>query len=374
MGGIGDFFKGDEQNVKAKTSPWAPAKPYLKDIMSEAEQIYSGEGPQYYPGDPVADFSPYQTQALDLTADRALAGSPLVDQAGGFYGDLLGGDYMQSGGTGYMTDAMGMFNQANPYFQQLMGAAGGQGPAGEHYASLMSGDMLNSNPYLDEMFSSASRPMIEAWRDQVVPTMSGQFAASGRFGSPAHQRGLEGTQDSLAQGLGDLSANIYGTNYARERGAQDAAAGQLNADAINRLGLGGQFASGLGQTYGADLQRQLGAAGNLSQEQLAALQQMGGAAQGSLGIANQDYMDLAQLYGAGNLQQNQAQNEILGEMARWDFDQIGPGSQQAMLENYLNMIAGAGSGGGHTSQNVYGPSNFENWSNIINSGVSVVGS
>lgn len=374
MGGIGDLFKSDEQNVSAKTSPWKPSKPYLKDIMSEAEGLYQGDRPEYFPGDTVADFSPYQEQALGLTADRALAGSPLVGQAGGFYGDLLGGDYMNAPGGGYQTGALDAWNPANPYMVSLMGEAGGTLPGTDYWSSVMGGDYLNANPYLDEMYASASRPMVDQWRDEILPGVSGSMAASGRFGSPAHQRAMENSQDALATGLGDLSNRIYGENYARERGMQQGAAGALDANRMQQLGLGGNLAAGYGGMAGQDLSRQLGASGMLSGDFFSALNQRQAAAQGSIPIANQDYMDLAQLMQAGSFEQLQAQNEIDADKARWDFSQTGPGSDLAALEAYMNFITGAGSGGGTSAQNVYGPSNFENWSNIINSGVSVVGS
>ena len=46
-------------------NPYAPSEPYLKDIMSEAENIYQSDaGKSYFPGSTVVPFAPDTAAAL----------------------------------------------------------------------------------------------------------------------------------------------------------------------------------------------------------------------------------------------------------------------------------------------------------------------
>lgn len=82
-------------------------------------------------------------------------------------------------------------------------------PATAQLKSTIAGNYLNSNPYIDAMFSKA--------RDAVGSGIDSRFTAAGRYGSGAHQ-GVLGTT------FNNLATDIYGTNYANERARQVAAA------------------------------------------------------------------------------------------------------------------------------------------------------
>lgn len=183
------------------TQPPAFQLPYLQYGLGQAKSAYD-QGAQVVP------FSPYSEQALQGTAQRATAGSPLVD-------------------------------------------------AGQQYAQKsLQGGFLGANPYLDQTFEQA--------RLATQGGLSSEFARSGR--------NVDASQGLRSQQLNDLATKIYGGNYANER------------------------------------QLQQGVLGSTTQ------------------LANQDYVDLAQLRGAGS--------DVEG-LAR-EYQQA-PGQA---LDQYLGRVSG----------------------------------
>lgn len=99
------------------------------------------------------------------------------------------------------------------------------GPANQGLLSTIRGDYLNANPYLDATYQRAAA--------QVLPGVEGYFSRAGRTGS-----------NSAANALGDtsvkLATDIYGQNYARERGLQNSAI--LNAPSFSQGVTNAQYA------------------------------------------------------------------------------------------------------------------------------------
>ena len=140
-GGGGSSPQYIQSTSTSTTTPWSEQQPYLKTLFSEADRLRQQGGPQYYPGQTLADV-PWQTQsAIDLASQRALNGNPLDSQAQGVASDTLSGKYMSP----------------------------------------------DSNPYLQSAFDSV--------RAQVQPQIQSQFAGAGRSGSGLANR-------ALGEGLG----------------------------------------------------------------------------------------------------------------------------------------------------------------------------
>ena len=152
--------------TSSTASPWGPQQQYLQDLWAQASGLQRT-------APTVPPFAPETTEARGGSADRARMGSPVM------------------------------------------------GAAGDHLAGLLSGQFLNSNPYLDQMFDAASRSITDAYSKAIEPGITSRMELAGRFGSPAHESGIGTAQDRLVRGLSDLGANIYGQNYAQERAAMD---------------------------------------------------------------------------------------------------------------------------------------------------------
>ncbi len=196
----------------------AGAKPKLDDFITAGGQ--SLLSPQLFPGSQIADQSPESLQALEMQKQRALGGSQLTNKAK---------DYTQG---------------------------------------LLSGDFLNSNPYLDATFNKAA--------DQVQGRVNSAFGAGGRFGSELNQQ-------MMGESLGDLATNIYGGNYDQER---------------NRMQQGLLFAPTL---------------------------------------ANQDYYDIGQLSGVGDVKTGMAQDKLNEQVSRFQTQSQSPA---LALQNFSNLING----------------------------------
>jgi hypothetical protein len=197
--------------------PPAYALPHLQRIADESTRLYQGGPNQYYPGQTVTPFSNETNQALDLATQRAIQGSGVNRAAQGYTQDVLGGKY------------------------------------------------LNSNPYLDATFNQAAL----ATQNQL----SSQFASAGRNQNAAYQ--------PRADQLNNLATQIYGGNYAAERGLQNSVLGQAND------------------------------------------------------IANQDYRDIGQLAQVGQQREDLTSRQIADQVSRYDYAQNAPG---IALDQYLARI------------------------------------
>ena len=88
-----------ETVTRAAPAPFA--EPLLEYGMQEALRQYEGGPQEYYPGSTVVGFSPQQEQALRMQEQRALAGSPITQQAQELTQQTLGGGFL--GGSPQLT-------------------------------------------------------------------------------------------------------------------------------------------------------------------------------------------------------------------------------------------------------------------------------
>jgi hypothetical protein len=162
MGYIGQVYGGSSGSGGSTSTvvqqPPAYVLPYLQQSALESQRLY-GQGPaQYYPGRTVTPFSSQTQQALDLTQQRATAGSPVTRAAQGYTTGLLN----------------------NAPTSQFGGA---------------------SNPYLDATFNRAA--------DRVQNRLQTSFAGTGR--------NIKEARPLAAQEMNDLATGIYGGAYESER-------------------------------------------------------------------------------------------------------------------------------------------------------------
>lgn len=146
------------------TEPPAFIRPYLQYGAQQARALYQTGGPQYYEGNTVVPFSQQTEQALGLTEQRALNGSP-VNQA------------------------------AQDYATRTLNTT----PTSQFGGA--------TNPHLDATFNRAA--------DSVQQRLGTQFAGSGR--------NVEASRAVNADELNNLATGLYGGAYESERNrmAQD---------------------------------------------------------------------------------------------------------------------------------------------------------
>ena len=205
--------------------------PYLTQGLERAQSLFlTGKQPEFFPGQTYVSPTAATTESIAQQEAIARQQSPVLQQAQQAFQASLG--------------------------QQGQAAAGG---------------FLNANPYQAQMMQAATRPLEQAFSQQVLPGISSLFSKSGRLGSGAMERALGTATEGYGRALGDITSNIAGTQYQQERGLmQQAQLGQaaLAQDAPSIYGQQFLPAQALGQV-GA---QQEAIAGLPLQEQLARFQ------------------------------------------------------------------------------------------------------
>ena len=410
--------KPSQQNATSTSvNPVQTAQqPYLNYGWGQAQDLYKNNPQQYYPGQTLAPWmapNPAQTQGYqDLYNTAANVQGGMFPTANTAWQQAASGQYG------------GQYNPSNPYYQgyaagtspvtqnyqQLQQAAqqGGQqyaGAVGQYADPMMwygqqaaannnlglsqlgqtaSGAYLNSNPYMAQMVQSAMDPITRNYQTSVAPSLDAAASAAGRYGSGT-QAGLASTaEQNLGRSLSDLSGNLYGQQYARERQAQDAAAqnyGQLYNAGLGLGMTGAQNAANIQNMAGNQFFQGQTAAQNAAnqygQANLAGIQGLGTnynqGAQNSLEALRQ-YPQLQQAAYAGpqaTIQAGQGlsaldqqyrgflQQQIQDEMARYYGVQQAPWKG---LEQFMGLI-GPPTGGSESKTTPY-------FSNPVGSAIS----
>lgn len=354
-------------------------------LTSQAQQeAYSTLGGDYF-------YNPANLGLLGLGSTNFAATSPALQS---LYG-LAGRDFLSSNiGTQGLQQMAGQdFSATNPAMQSLYALGGRdfssslpgmsalQGLAGSDYLSqsdaarrlqemsgfdffgqtpgmgtlqqIAGGSMLNANPYIDQMFQQASGRVGEQFSKSVQPGIASMFAGAGRFGSGQMAAGLEQSQQQFGDTLNRLATDIYGQNYAQERGMQQQALGMLGqfgmgAQGLRQSALENLISSGLAsrglQTQAAGQLGQLGLSGaGLNQQilgQLAqyglmgrdqqqqALQTLTQAGLAGQGMQQQAYSQLGQMGLQSQQLQQQAYSDLAQQFAR----------ERAMQLSTLGMV------------------------------------
>ena len=157
-----------------KNDPWAPAQPYLNDVLTKGGQLAGN----------VSNFTPTFSDAT------------------------------RAGIQGYI-DAAGRPNIAEDAWTNLAQTGmAGYGTGANALNATASGGMLGGNPYLDAVLNTTNQRTADAVKSQM--------AGYGRFGDNA------ATVDALGRAIGQNEMSARMANYNAERTNQLNAAGILN--------------------------------------------------------------------------------------------------------------------------------------------------
>ena len=146
-----------------------------------------------------------------------------------------------------------------------------------------------TNPYLDSMYDAGAQGMIRNFDNSVLPGVNSTFAQGGRYGSEAHQTALDNASNTLGTNLGNMATNMYGNAY--------------NTDQANRM-----QAIGMAPTFG-----------------------------------NAAYQDASQLMNAGQIQQDQSQNNLDFSYQQYQDEENNPYKQLAAMGGVFGSNLGASS-------------------------------
>lgn len=283
-----------------QSDPWAPQQPYLENIFSEAQRLYQGPGPQYFPGTTTAPENWMHTAGIFGLADT-VAHDPFPYATAKSTHDLLSGNYLNA-------------NPAMAGFTQL---AGQDNPYSSGLQSYLSGERLNmDNPYTDAL--------VESITSRVLPGIQSQFINSGTLSSPeAARASAAGVTSAVAPQLFD--------QYQQEERNQLAAAGLLSDMNLRAGGLQSQaFSSGMN-----DMLRGLALAPQSQQVQYAPYQT---------------------LFQTGGLRQQLDQQQINDAVQRWNYGQTQPYNA---LNQYIGQVTGNYGGTSTLTQPYFGQNPFQ---------------
>lgn len=194
-------------NTTETTSTQAPsefAQPFLQYGMSEALRQYQQGAPQFYQGQTYAGFTPQQEQAMRMQEQRALAGSPLTQQAQTTLGSFLGstgaqGEYIPPAQSGLLTGAI---NRALDPVQQRMESALAQrgrtgSAAGTRAMTETLGNVAADLAYRD--YATQRQQAMQA--AQLAPSMAAQdyydIGQLGQVGAQRQQMGQMGIDEAM---------------------------------------------------------------------------------------------------------------------------------------------------------------------------------
>ena len=261
-----------DQTQQALNATWQRAM-NGSPLMAGADQSLAGlMQPQSAPGmamlqglaggyyDPGAAFTQAGT-AMNPYAGLVASGLGQQNAATGLAAAMASGGVDLAGNPLLAAAAYGGLN--NPALPQAYNLAN-QNPYATPAMALLGQEAMGGvNPYLNQLYSAASQP--------VIDSVNSVFGQAGRTGSGANQQ-------ELTRNLGDLAANIYGTNYNQALQNQMAAATQIqnayDAASGRNLSAVGLF----GNLAGQNISNQLSAANNLNSGNIAAFNAQQGAA------------------------------------------------------------------------------------------------
>lgn len=168
MGGSSGGGGSSNTTQTTTNTPWSGVQKPLKNIYSRADQLYnSGDlgalGPE----------SAYTQLARGLAANRAL-----------------------SGGYGITDSAVGVANDT------------------------LQGNYLYGNPYQNEAIRYAQQPVIDAFNQDVAPSIDATFARAGGLGSGAYAAARNRAEDTLARNLAGSATQAGYQNFQDERTRQ----------------------------------------------------------------------------------------------------------------------------------------------------------
>jgi hypothetical protein len=347
-------------NTIQNTSPWTGQQPYILGgftggtyapggngtiINSPAGQgapgtygaanaLYTGYTPQYYPTSTYAPIgADQQTQMGNILSFTGAGGSSSLGAANSSLASMLSPNYT--------AQTQGTFNQGT-------NALGNELSSGYLNSSTPSNSVFNTetqSSYLDPANSPTYRTAISNALASALPSVTASFANGNRSNS-----GLEtaAATSAAANAAGGLAQQQYQAN----QGIQNQAAGQEQ------------------QQYQANQTIQNSAAQQASNNLLT---QQGNQVKGALVAPSIDTTQLgnlnAGLQTAGMEQQN-SQNAINAEVARWNYGQMLPWN---MLGMYQNAITGSGNPGASTQSQTQTPYFSNPTANILGGTTAALG-
>lgn len=313
------------QSQSGQTAPWVQQQPYLQQGFQTALQNLQSNSPEYYPGSTIAPMSGYTSQGLQDIANQTPTSANAANS--------------------FLSGLASVSNSAlpDPFSSQYYN------PNANSYAGVATNPNANSyagtaiNPYLNSGANTYLSPLVKSISDQVMPAVTGSYALAGRTGSSPI------AQQAIAKGITDTLAP-YEFNAAQQQAQQLFQGGESQASRLQSANE--QRTAALFQVGESQAAREQAANAALAGQQFTAGQNaltMGmdaynnavnrklQAASEAPSVINASYVPASQMLTAGQIDQNQAQQQLADAVARWNF---GQNIDAQKLAQYMTAING----------------------------------
>jgi hypothetical protein len=265
-------------------------QPYAQGYVQRAQQV--ADSPyQAFTGQRVADMAPWQNQAYQAQAQRAMSGNPVMNAANQALPAMFNG---------------GANSTANPY-----------GPV-----SVQTNPYAGSNPYLQQSIDSTLGDVTRNWNNVQKPQWDTSMQRSGSFGNSGIAQMNQMAQSDMQRNMGNIASGMRMQDYTQQQ--------QLGENAVNRNLQAGQFNANLGES--------------MAGRQDSMYNQGQGRALSALGMAptfaQQDYNDINQLQQAGAAYQGQNQKLLDNQYAQFLESRQYPMQQLDVMGNALGRSYG----------------------------------
>ena len=310
-------------------------QPYLSYGLTEAQRLYQGGGPQYYPGQTFVGPSGATQTGLQALENRATQGNPLLGQAQGAIQGAIQGQQNPAAQMYANIYGQAASNPTSEFYTGLMG--GTVNPAMAGTQATASGQYLSGNPFFQGAFAPAAQAATTQF-NQAIGDIGSAASKAGRYGSGAMNTLQDRASGQLAQQLSNTAGQLAYQNYAAERGMQESAQGRLAG--LSQQDINNQMAAaqGLGSNYQQALANQIAATSGIGSTFSSDVNRQLAAAQLAPGMAQADYQDIQNLLSAGQLQEGYTGQQTAADIARFNFQQNAP---QQNLSTFLSSVYGS---------------------------------
>lgn len=300
------------QKVENK-DPWAPAQPYLQQIMQQGGNLYnSGAGSQTYGGPLVADQSALTHAGISAINSTAGALQPNAAQPLNYGQGLIQNNGLTSG-----------YDQPMGIYGNVAQAAGQPTASATNLGGMASGADAGKNPYLLQMLQDNA--------DRISNRVNSSMSGAGRYGSFGHG-------DALARSITSANAPILSSAYENDRNRMLSASGQI--DASNNAAQATQMGAASGLT---GIQ-------NFGQQNAANWASMIPQLQQSAFAPGQQLLGLGGMQDAFHQRQIDAQRQLFEQQQQMPWTQLGRFSGAVSGLSPLMANAGTTTGSATTEQ------------------------
>lgn len=142
---MGKSSPSGSTTVTQNSTPWSGLQPYLTSLYAGAQNLAQTDPFMAYPGQTVANLNPQEMQALGLTQQRALSGSPVTNSAQNANFDMTSGQFLSAGNPYFQNMVNQIAQQVNPQVASGFEAGGrlGSGAQANAFESAMTNEAGN---------------------------------------------------------------------------------------------------------------------------------------------------------------------------------------------------------------------------------------